>query len=572
MGAVTPDIAKPMMGERRVGQYLLEEKIGEGGMAEVWRARHQVLGTCVAIKFLAPGLAGLPDVEQRFLGEGKRQAQLSHPNIVSTFDFLYENERSYLIMKLVEGENLDDRIYRLPAPMPLSQTLSISTDVLRALDYAHSRNVIHRDIKPSNILIENDGRAYVMDFGIALVMGEQRATRVGVAIGTPHYMSPEQITGSRDIDCRADIYSFGCVLYLMLTQQLPFNAEPGEGTTDYAIKSKHLRETAKPVRQLNPNIPEHMERAVMRCLEKKPDDRFRSCQELLTALTTGGLSRGPAETIFEGPPIKIPLMREVAGSKPDAQPLPASPPQYAEVVIPHFETPHPEAPEPQFQALPSEITTQPPPKSAGLVLLVCALIVTIALTGYGVLLYARHMHDQQSGNILDSSPTQPEQTHSEPVNPQPQQINPPIQERQKAPVIEKPSPGKQTQPVIPPVQKPQVNPAETNTPVLSGDWHGQYTNHDTNQSEPVNLEISEDRDDVLSGTMAFDPGGHFSASCSLSGVYNPQNKFMLLTIGSCHGRPPSYLQGKVGFSAVNPDDRRLMGMDSRHNSWLEITR
>src|SRR6202020_2895887 len=110
MGAVTPDIAKPMMGERRVGQYLLEEKIGEGGMAEVWRARHQVLGTCVAIKFLAPGLAGLPDVEQRFLGEGKRQAQLSHPNIVSTFDFLYENERSYLIMKLVEGENLDDRI------------------------------------------------------------------------------------------------------------------------------------------------------------------------------------------------------------------------------------------------------------------------------------------------------------------------------------------------------------------------------------------------------------------------------------------------------------------------------
>jgi serine/threonine protein kinase len=286
------DHADLEQGERIVGQYVLVQKIGEGGMAEVWKAQHRVLGTFVAIKFLRPGFAGVLDIEKRFLDEGKRQAQLSHPNIVSAYDFLYEDGRSYLIMKLVEGESLEDRLFRLQGPLDLAQVLTISGDVLRALDYAHAQHVIHRDIKPSNILIDHDGRAFVMDFGIALVLGEQRVTRVGVAVGTPHFMSPEQIMGARVLDPRTDIYSYGCVLYEMLTGQLPFDVPEGQGGTDFVIQNMHLNQPPIPPRQLNPLIPPHMERAVLRCLEKKADDRFNTCHDLLTAL----LSSPPASS------------------------------------------------------------------------------------------------------------------------------------------------------------------------------------------------------------------------------------------------------------------------------------
>ena len=155
-----------------------------------------------------------------FSDEGKKQARLFHPNIVSAYDFIYADGRSYLIMKFIEGESLDELLFRLQAPMPLPQVLAISTDVLHALEYAHTQNIVHRDIKPSNILIEKGERALVMDFGVAMVVGEKRVTRVGMAIGTPHYMSPEQILGSADIDRRADIYSFGCVFIRCLLARL----------------------------------------------------------------------------------------------------------------------------------------------------------------------------------------------------------------------------------------------------------------------------------------------------------------------------------------------------------------
>src|ERR1043166_457457 len=123
-----PSLAENQKAERQVGSYILEQKLGEGGMAEVWKARHQVLGTYVAIKFLSAGYAGTPDVEQRFLNEGKKQARLFHPNIVSAYDFIYADGRSYLIMKFIEGESLDELLFRLQAPMQLPQVLAISTD------------------------------------------------------------------------------------------------------------------------------------------------------------------------------------------------------------------------------------------------------------------------------------------------------------------------------------------------------------------------------------------------------------------------------------------------------------
>jgi serine/threonine protein kinase len=322
--------AESSMQGRQVGQYILEQKLGQGGMAEVWKARHKVLNTCVAIKFLVPGFAGVPDIERRFLSEGQRLAQLSHHNIVSAYDFIYENQRSYLVMKYIEGESLDDRLFRLQGPMTVAEVLTISGDVLRALGYAHSQHVIHRDIKPSNILLENTGQAFVMDFGIALVLGEQRTTRIGTVIGTPHYMSPEQIVGGDKIDQRSDIYSYGVVLYSMLTGKLPFDVDDSESQTDFVIQSKHLNEAAIPPRQWNPNIPEHIERAVLCCLEKKPDSRFNSCQELLSALTQPVAAR---KTVQDIPPRRMTVV-EQPKVEPQRPATVVTPPQKPPVVVP----------------------------------------------------------------------------------------------------------------------------------------------------------------------------------------------------------------------------------------------
>jgi serine/threonine protein kinase len=354
-------------------------------MAEVWKAQHRVLGTYVAIKFLIPGFASMPDIEKRFLDEGKRQAQLSHPNIVSAYDFLYEDQRSYLIMKMVEGENLDDRLFRLQGPLDLAQVLTISGDVLRALDYAHSQHVIHRDIKPSNILIDHEGRAFVMDFGIALVLGEQRATRVGVAVGTPHFMSPEQIVGARVLDQRTDIYSYGCVLYEMLTGRLPFDAAEGEGGTDFVIQNMHLNQPAIPPRRLNPSIPEHIERAVLRCLEKKADDRFNTCHDLLTALVSSPpppsrqtLPIQPARhaTVIEGPQVEVPRGGTVLEQ-------PALHPQDARVS--GQQVVQPDVKPQGFQ----QVRTPEPrkPKSSNLIAIISGALLALIVIGGGVYWY-----------------------------------------------------------------------------------------------------------------------------------------------------------------------------------------
>ena len=370
-----PSLTQNQKSERQVGNYILEQKLGEGGMAEVWKGRHQVLATYVAIKFLSAGYAGIADVEQRFLGEGKKQARLSHPNIVSAYDFIYADGRSYLIMKFVEGESLDELLFRLQAPMPLPQVLAISTDVLHALQYAHSQNVVHRDIKPSNIMIEKNERALVLDFGVAMVVGEKRVTRVGMAIGTPHYMSPEQILGSADIDRRADIYSFGCVLYQMLTGKAPFEAAEGEDDTEFVIQDKHVRQQPVPLRQWNPYIPEYIERVVLKCLEKKPAERFSSCQDLLTALTTptavvesatatrGAIESPPAasRTLIETTPTSPAPPKTPDAARPARQTLVETSPRSAKTVI---ET---GVPIPQSAILSTPASTPPPVKPGGTV-------------------------------------------------------------------------------------------------------------------------------------------------------------------------------------------------------------
>ena len=480
--------AENQTAERRVGSYVLEQKLGEGGMAEVWKARHQVLGTYVAIKFLSAGYAGTPDVEQRFLNEGKKQARLFHPNIVSAYDFIYADGRSYLIMKFIEGESLDELLFRLQAPLQLPQVLAISTDVLHALEYAHTQNIVHRDIKPSNILIEKGERALVTDFGVAMVVGEKRVTRVGMAIGTPHYMSPEQILGSADIDRRADIYSFGCVLYQMLTGKAPFEAAEGEDDTEFIIQDKHVRQQPVPPRQWNPYIPEHIERAVLKCLEKKAADRFISCQDLLTALTNPPAEEPKPSSVTaieaSAPERPKPVVEQ---ARPRRETLVESVPARTDTVVETGSPALPPATEtnvsrpPQQPVQPITPAPLPPRKDLTIVWLLGTALISVSLVG-GVYLYL-HRPKPEPVKIIDNHPPPtpgPEPTpkpsagqgDDTPVDgsgsgsssgdqsPQPP-VNPPVTKPDDPPV--QPTPDKPMDQTPPPQPAPVTPPSDTGT-------------------------------------------------------------------------------------------------------------
>ncbi|MFN0110719.1 MAG: serine/threonine-protein kinase [Blastocatellia bacterium] len=267
-----------------VRDYVFEAKIGEGGMGEVWRAHHELLDRKVAIKVMASHLMADPEFEARFIKEAQAQARLQHPNIIGATDFFREQGQYFLVMPLIEGQSLEEKLTANRGPLPIEEALRISADVLAALDYAHQRAVIHRDVKPSNILLDHEGRAYLTDFGIALMMGVDRKTRTGIAVGTAHYMSPEQIRRPKSIDHRTDVYSFGCVLYEMLAGRAPFEAGDEDGDTDYVIKEAHIHQTPEPVTKWNAKVAAAIEAVVEHALAKNPDERFVSCGEMARAM------------------------------------------------------------------------------------------------------------------------------------------------------------------------------------------------------------------------------------------------------------------------------------------------
>lgn len=277
------------MKNTQIGHWVVEDKLGEGGMGEVWLAHHSQISRKVAIKVMSQPLLADQKLQERFVQEASAQARLQHPNIVPVSDFFSANGVNYLVMPYIEGQSLEEKLESLAAanagPMPIKEALKIAADVLPALDYAHQQLIIHRDVKPSNILLDRSGHAYLVDFGIALMIGQERKTKTGTAVGTSSYMSPDQIRSPKQIDHRTDVYSFGCVLYEMLTGKPPFEAGPEEGDTDFVVKYHHLHTAPKSPRELNPQIPEKIEALVMKALAKNPDERFVSCGAFARALT-----------------------------------------------------------------------------------------------------------------------------------------------------------------------------------------------------------------------------------------------------------------------------------------------
>lgn len=261
----------------RLDKYEIQEVIGRGGMATVYRAYQESLNRHVAVKVLAGQLAHDEDFRQRFEREAKAVAQLNHPNILPVYDYGEDPQRDvvYFVTQLVEGGTLSQRMGQ---PLPVEEAVRIASDVAQALDYAHRHGIIHRDVKPSNILLAEDGRPLLTDFGIARIVQETRLTRTGTSLGTAEYMSPEQAKGE-PLGPGADSYSLAVVFYEMLVGRPPFQAD-----TDIAVLHQHVYEPPPPPRRLRPDIPRRLEQVILKALTKDPAKRYPTAGALAQAL------------------------------------------------------------------------------------------------------------------------------------------------------------------------------------------------------------------------------------------------------------------------------------------------
>jgi len=259
-------------------RYEILEQIGIGGMSMVYRAKCHRLNRQVALKVLKPELAKDEDFRRRFHDESQAIAMLSHPNIVSVYDVSKSSELEYIVMELIDGISLKQYMHRKGGALSWKESLHFMTQIVKALGHAHSRGIIHRDIKPQNIMVLRDGSVKVADFGIARLLSAQQATLTQEALGSVHYISPEQAKGSR-IDCRSDLYSAGVVLYEMLTGQLPF-----EGDSPVSVAIQHINSIPLSPREHNPDIPEALEAITMKAMAPNMKARYMDADEMLADL------------------------------------------------------------------------------------------------------------------------------------------------------------------------------------------------------------------------------------------------------------------------------------------------
>ena len=325
---------------KQLGQYQIRSLLGRGGMAAVFLARQASMDRDVAIKVMTPELADDEQFVARFENEAQVIARLQHPHILPVIDFGREDKNIYIVMRLVRGGSLDDRLAEGPLPLRLASRMLIQ--IASALTFAHEQGIIHRDLKPNNVLLDERNNAYLTDFGIAkMLAGTAKLTATGNILGTPAYMAPEQWRGE-PVDARTDIYSLGVMLYEMVLGRLPF-----EGDTPYTLMYKHFNDAPPPPRQMNPNIEPGIEAVILRALAKEPDDRFQSAEEVSEAfgdairgLPTGvgappmdamdrtviGDEAAPTASASPTPAVdEMPTMMPGGASPPT--PLPATPPQ-----------------------------------------------------------------------------------------------------------------------------------------------------------------------------------------------------------------------------------------------------
>ncbi len=259
-------------------RYEIIEKVGNGGMATVYRATDKVLKRQVAVKILRDEYTTDEEFIKRFEGEAQSAAKLSHSNIVSIYDVGVDGNLYYIVMELIEGKTLKDLIIEERGPLPWKWSVNIAVQIALALEAAHRNNIVHRDIKPHNIIITEDGIAKVTDFGIAKAVSNSTITAFGTTIGSVHYFSPEHAKGGYT-DAKSDIYSLGIVMYEMLTGRVPFDAD-----TPVSVALKHMQEEPEPPININPNIPVAINKIILKAMQKDVNLRYQSSTEMIRDL------------------------------------------------------------------------------------------------------------------------------------------------------------------------------------------------------------------------------------------------------------------------------------------------
>ena len=294
---------------RYIGQYRILRKIGAGGMGLVFLGEHTLLGRRAAIKTLLPAVSANPEIVERFFNEARATSAISDPGVIQIFDFGYHVDgTAYIVMELLEGEALSARIDRL-GRLPLAEALRIAWQITGSLAVAHAHAIVHRDLKPDNIFLVSDAaaqggeRTKILDFGICKVgTGNPTLTQSGTMVGTPDYMSPEQCRGAGDVDHRADIYAFGCLLFHMLTGRPPFL-----GDVSGELIVAHLEQDPPAPSRYVAELPLAVDALLLRCLAKSPDDRYQSMTELQRVLGELYAEREAVEPTVPTAPPAVPL-------------------------------------------------------------------------------------------------------------------------------------------------------------------------------------------------------------------------------------------------------------------------
>lgn len=260
-----------------VGDYTVIDVAGAGGMGTVYKIEHLITQRIEAMKLLPPSVGSDPDQVRRFEREIRLQARLHHPNIVALYNAIRDGDSVVLVMEYVEGESLQHKL--TAGPLPVKTAVDFTVQVLHALTYAHAEGVIHRDVSPANIIITREQVAKLTDFGLARGATDLRLSTSGAPVGSPFYMSPEQVKGGHDVDPRADLYSMGAVLHEMLTGKKLFEAESA-----FDVMRAHVEAQPQPPSALRPEVPQALDQVVARAVEKDPARRFSSAEEFRFAL------------------------------------------------------------------------------------------------------------------------------------------------------------------------------------------------------------------------------------------------------------------------------------------------
>ena len=274
----------PVATERRIGKYIIKGELGRGGMGAVYLAEQPGLGREVAIKELILSAVADPTALKRFMQEAQVMARTSHPNLVQVHDLEQIGDANYIVLEFVRGKSLRDRINQ--GTLPLPQTFAVMHGVLQALDYAHKHAIVHRDMKPENVLMSEEGDVKVADFGIARLTDDSgagsTATKTGTTVGTPQYMSPEQVASSK-VDGRSDLYSAGIMFYELVVGQPPFTASEADGP--FTLMAKHVQAPPKPPSVHRPGLDMGLEEVILKSLSKRPEERYQSGQEFDDAMS-----------------------------------------------------------------------------------------------------------------------------------------------------------------------------------------------------------------------------------------------------------------------------------------------